>query len=123
MQTASSTVIAKVPTKVAAVAASVPSVPSVSRQKFSATPYPFSQVTTYVEMLGERLEKNWHAQSAPVTVIFRVSDRGDVSGLQVYSSSGDTRLDEKALSLVRSCAPFPKPPAGALPLDVQYTFK
>lgn len=96
---------------------------SVSRQKFSATPYPFSQVTTYVEMLGERLEKNWHAQSAPVTVIFRVSDRGDVSGLQVYSSSGDTRLDEKALSLVRSCAPFPKPPAGALPLDVQYTFK
>ncbi len=96
---------------------------SFPRQTSSATPYPFTQVADYTAMVGERLEKNWHAKSIPVTVIFRVSDQGAVSGLQVYTSSGDTMLDEKALSVVRSCVPFPKPPAGALPLDVQYTFK
>ncbi len=92
-------------------------------QRSSKTPYPFSQVTNYTAVLGQRLEKNWSPQFNPITVIFRVGDGGEVSGLQVYSSSGDTKLDAKALSVVRSCAPFPKPPAGALPLDVQYTFK
>lgn len=107
----------------AAPAAAAPAAASFPRQTLSATPYPFAQVADYTALVGERLEKSWHPKSIPVTVIFRVSDQGAVFGLQVYSSSGDKMLDEKALSVVRSCVPFPKPPAGALPLDVQYTFK
>ena len=46
-------------------------------------------------------------------VAFTISPSGGLSGLSLARSSGNGRLDQAALGVVRRAAPFPAPPPGA----------
>jgi protein TonB len=48
-----------------------------------------------------------------VTVTFSVGPMGALRGVSVARSSGNSQLDQAAVSAVRSAAPFPAPPSGA----------
>lgn len=48
-----------------------------------------------------------------VVVAFTIASSGGLSGLSVAKSSGNAKLDQLALGVIRKAAPFPKPPAGA----------
>lgn len=48
-----------------------------------------------------------------VVVAFTIASSGGLSGLSVAKTSGNAKLDQLALSVIRKAAPFPKPPAGA----------
>ncbi|MGP1356020.1 TonB family protein, partial [Roseicyclus sp.] len=50
---------------------------------------------------------------ADAVVTFRIDAGGGLASLGLARSSGNPALDEAALSIVRSAAPFPRPPAGA----------
>ncbi|EAQ04702.1 hypothetical protein OB2597_05450 [Pseudooceanicola batsensis HTCC2597] len=47
------------------------------------------------------------------TVAFSIAANGRLSGARILSSSGSSRVDQAALQVVRSAAPFPRPPSGA----------
>ncbi len=89
--------------------------------------YPFALVDRYAADLDLRISKNlsdsMHLATHKPTALFRINEAGQVLGSKIYKSSGNLQIDEQALDAIRKTAPFPKPPAGALPLDVQYTFK
>jgi TonB family protein len=46
-------------------------------------------------------------------VAFRLGERGDLAGVALLRSSGETALDRESLALIARAAPFPVPPAGA----------
>ena len=46
-------------------------------------------------------------------VAFRIAPSGALAGLSIARSSGSTRLDRAALTVVQRAAPFPPPPQGA----------
>ncbi len=46
-------------------------------------------------------------------VSFRITQNGDVVGVGILRSSGDRDLDQIALRVIRTAAPFPPPPSGA----------
>ncbi len=48
-----------------------------------------------------------------VTVTFSIGPMGALRGVSVARSSGNSQLDQAAVSAVRSAAPFPAPPSGA----------
>jgi protein TonB len=48
-----------------------------------------------------------------VIVTFSIGPMGALRGVSVARSSGNSKLDQAALSAVRSAAPFPAPPSGA----------
>ena len=48
-----------------------------------------------------------------VTVTFSIGPMGALRGVNVARSSGNSKLDQAAVSAVRSAAPFPAPPSGA----------
>ncbi|MEL7131531.1 MAG: energy transducer TonB [Pseudomonadota bacterium] len=47
------------------------------------------------------------------TVAFRIAGNGGLGALSIARSSGNTQLDQAALQVIRSAAPFPAPPPGA----------
>ena len=51
-------------------------------------------------------------------VTFRVTAAGGLSSVSVTRSSGNSALDQLAVSAVRGAAPFPTPPAGATPAQL-----
>lgn len=48
-----------------------------------------------------------------VTIAFDVSASGAISDIRVIDSSGHAQLDRAGMQMIRSAAPFPKPPVGA----------
>jgi protein TonB len=50
--------------------------------------------------------------SGTALVLVEVGDDGALQHLAIDRSSGDARLDERALATVRAAAPFPTPPPG-----------
>jgi protein TonB len=46
-------------------------------------------------------------------VRFSISERGGLSALRLARSSGSSRLDRAAMTVLRRAAPFPRPPRGA----------
>lgn len=46
-------------------------------------------------------------------VAFRVSASGGLAGVSLSRSSGNQKLDQAALNIIRRAAPFPPPPPGA----------
>lgn len=48
-----------------------------------------------------------------VVVSFSIAAGGGLSGLSVFQSSGNARLDQAALRMIQRAAPFPPPPVGA----------
>jgi protein TonB len=61
------------------------------------------------------------------TVTFSIGTNGSLRGARLSRSSGNSALDARALSAVRSAAPFPAPPAGlsgsALTYAIQIYFR
>jgi periplasmic protein TonB len=47
------------------------------------------------------------------TISFRIAASGGLAGISVARSSGSAALDQAALRVVQTAAPFPSPPAGA----------
>jgi protein TonB len=54
-------------------------------------------------------------------VAFGISPAGEVTYADVARSSGSPALDRAAIAAVRGAAPFPPPPAGATPTQLQYS--
>ena len=55
-----------------------------------------------------------HSTSRGTAVVaFTVASSGRLGGARIASSSGSARLDQAALGMIQSAAPFPPPPPGA----------
>ncbi len=54
-------------------------------------------------------------------VAFGLSSTGEIVYADVARSSGNPALDRAAVAAVRGAAPFPPPPAGATPAQLQYS--
>jgi protein TonB len=54
-------------------------------------------------------------------VAFGLSPSGEIVYTDVARSSGNPALDRAAVAAVRDAAPFPPPPAGATPAQLQYS--
>jgi protein TonB len=54
-------------------------------------------------------------------VSFGLTETGLLAYANIAKSSGAPSLDEAALSAIRNAAPFPMPPTGASPVQLQYT--
>lgn len=61
----------------------------------------------------QRVRRPRMSSRGAAQVSFRVADNGGLSALGVSQTSGSNRLDDAALTIVRSAAPFPAPPPGA----------
>jgi protein TonB len=57
------------------------------------------------------------------TVTFQIGGSGVLSNVRVGQSSGNARLDQMALQMVRDAAPFPPPPSGASFYTIQIDFQ
>lgn len=47
------------------------------------------------------------------TIAFHIGASGQLASISVAKTSGSAKLDQAALKVVRTAAPFPKPPSGA----------
>lgn len=54
-------------------------------------------------------------------VAFNVNRSGTVSGAHLARSSGDSTLDQEAVSLPRRASPLPRPPEGMLASSIALT--
>jgi protein TonB len=57
------------------------------------------------------------------TVTFEIGGGGVLGDVRVGQSSGNARLDQTALQMVRDAAPFPPPPSGASFYTIQIDFQ
>ena len=62
-------------------------------------------------------------QRGSTTVVFAIGENGALRAVRVGRSSGDTRLDELALTTVRNAAPYPPPPSGAASYTIRIDFQ
>ncbi len=60
-------------------------------------------------------------QTGTATVAFAIDRRGRLLTSRIAHSSGSSRLDQAALSLLARAAPFPDPPTGARDDALQFT--
>lgn len=67
----------------------------------------------YSRVLGHLLRfRTAYSGSGVSLVQFTLSGSGAVTSVRLASASGDAKLDETALSMVRRASPFPAPPDG-----------
>jgi len=57
------------------------------------------------------------------TVMFAIGSSGALAHVRVGQSSGNTRVDQMALQMVRDAAPFPPPPNGASSYAIRIDFQ
>lgn len=62
-------------------------------------------------------------QRGSTTVVFAIGDNGALRTVRVGRSSGNTRLDQLALTTVRNAAPYPPPPSGAVSYTIRIDFQ
>lgn len=62
-------------------------------------------------------------QRGSASVRFTIGDMGVLRAAQIARSSGNARIDQLALQTVRSAAPFPAPPAGAVSYTIRIDFQ
>lgn len=87
-----------------------------------ATARPSSRA--YASQVWSRLarHKPRAGQRGSASVTFTIGDMGVLRGAQIARSSGSSRIDQLALQTVRSAAPFPAPPAGAVSYTIRIDF-
>jgi protein TonB len=61
-------------------------------------------------------------QRGSATVVFAIGGNGALRGLKIGRSSGNARIDQLALTTVRSAAPFPPPPSGSASYTIRIDF-
>ena len=76
-------------------------------------------------MRGE-ISKAWQlpkGTSKHISVSFKIKSDGSISNLKIDSSSGNKKLDQKALAAVKEAAPFDSLPAQTADTDAVFTFQ
>lgn len=68
-----------------------------------------------------RLNPRGEGRTGRVVIIFSLDKTGALKNARVKRSSGDSALDNHALAIVMSAAPFPEPPAGAHPSQLRFS--
>ncbi|MEM1173733.1 MAG: TonB family protein [Pseudomonadota bacterium] len=71
-------------------------------------------------LLRERLPASVPRGAARVS--FSIDLEGDIVSMVIKEGSGSKRFDRAAMKLIKSCAPFPRPPEGAM-LDYSVEIK
>lgn len=86
---------------------------------------PFGTPSAYLDNVRHRLKKEWHLShiqtSKYPSVTFAVDRRGDLTKLNISTSSGNAEIDNDAVNVVRRVAPFANSPPGLG--DISYTFE
>jgi len=82
---------------------------------------------TYADQVRARVASNRPSGSnsrpgGTAVVAFGLTSTGGLAYARIARSSGDAVNDGIALAAVRGAAPFPTPPAGASPTQLQFTF-
>jgi protein TonB len=78
----------------------------------------------YASQVWSRLarHKPRAGQRGSASVSFTIGELGALRGAQIARSSGNARVDQLALQTVRSAAPFPAPPSGAVSYTIRIDF-
>ena len=78
----------------------------------------------YASQVWSRLarHKPRAGQRGSASVSFTIGEMGALRGAQIARSSGNARIDQLALQTVRSAAPFPAPPSGAVSYTIRIDF-
>jgi protein TonB len=78
----------------------------------------------YASQVWSRLarHKPRAGQRGSASVSFTIGELGALRGAQIARSSGNARIDQLALQTVRSAAPFPAPPSGAVSYTIRIDF-
>jgi TonB family protein len=102
--------------------ASVTPVP-LKASKPAADPAPAFDSASYMDKLTSRIKRTWAGACKTAVVGFTLNSQGQLSGLRIISSSGETVTDSRALNAVRIAAPFRKLPAGGpATCNIEFTF-
>jgi protein TonB len=78
----------------------------------------------YADLVRARVAPNRSSETGAVgtaVVAFGITSTGRLAYARIARSSGNAANDGIALAVVRSAAPFPPPPAGASPGQLQFT--
>ncbi len=81
----------------------------------------------YLAALQRRIRRAWMPPRQPNSkssiVVFTIGLNGELQGLHLQRSSGESAMDEAAIQSIRNSAPFPHlPPYSPDSVDVQFTF-
>ncbi|MBA3994774.1 MAG: hypothetical protein C0469_14745 [Cyanobacteria bacterium DS2.3.42] len=81
----------------------------------------------YLADLQRRIRRAWMPPRQPNSkssiVVFTIGLNGELLGLHLQRSSGESAMDEAAIQSIRNSAPFPHlPPYSPDSVDVQFTF-
>lgn len=85
------------------------------------------EFAAYLANLQRRIRRAWMPPRQPNSrssiVVFTVGINGELLGLHLQRSSGESAMDEAAIQSIRNSAPFPHlPPYSPDSVDVQFTF-
>jgi len=84
--------------------------------------------TPYVTELQSNIKANWHPPkrktSVRTTVLFTVSNNGNLKNIRVFKSSGDENIDNISIRTIQNTAPFKPFPSNAQleDIDIHFTF-
>ena len=85
-----------------------------------------ADMTPYRTKMQEKIKSIWQKQTrakAEIKVVFKIQADGSVSDLKIAASSGNSKLDQKAIDAVKKAAPFGTLPAFCpSPFEADYTF-
>lgn len=86
------------------------------------------KVEHYVSLLKHAIAGAWHPpadrQGHSSLVVFKVGRQGNVSDIEVRTSSGDKELDTLAVQTIQSLSPFyPLPPGAPEKIPVDFSFQ
>lgn len=138
---ATSNTTATARTSVIAVIPKVPGIPGVGGTGYVGNPPPNARLDApnsiaakkdldfgpYMNELQRRIKRAWRPprgnESKRVIVTFKINKVGELSVLNLKTSSGLEIADKAALLAVQSAAPFARLPEGAPPsVDIEFTF-
>jgi TonB family protein len=83
----------------------------------------------YQNRMLSSIKDNWawvgQGSNLKVVVHFSIKDNGEITGLKIIQSSGDSSYDESVLRAVKKSSPLPPPPETARRdfADVELTFR
>ncbi|PZM85851.1 MAG: hypothetical protein DKT66_00150 [Candidatus Melainabacteria bacterium] len=88
---------------------------------------PNPDFTEYMSTLQRRIRSAWtpprQPRSKSTVAVFTIGTNGELLGLKLQRSSGDSKMDEAAMQSIRNSAPFKHlPQYSPDSIDVQFTF-
>ncbi len=88
---------------------------------------PSPKFDEYLAILQRRIRRAWMPPRQPNSkssiVVFTIGTNGELLGLHLLRSSGESAMDEAAVQSIRNSAPFPHLPLYSPDsVDVQFTF-